>query len=75
MEQPTAWKWDAEMPKKPIKWTHVNSWSMGTIGFSLDNSFIRLGIDYAIRLFVYEYTYIGNKLIILFLIEYLIKNI
>ena len=39
------WKSDAEMPKKPINWTHVNSWSMGTIAFSMYISFIRLNID------------------------------
>ena len=46
MEQP---KTEAKMPKKPLKWTHVNSWSMGTIGISLDNSFIRLNIDLQIE--------------------------
>jgi len=38
------WKSDAEMPKKSINWTHVNSWSMGTIIFSMYISFIRLSI-------------------------------
>ena len=40
-----SWKYDAEMPKKSINWTHVNSWSMGTIAFFIYISFIRLSID------------------------------
>jgi len=34
------WKCDAEIPKKPTNWTHVNLLGMGTIGFSLYFSFI-----------------------------------
>ena len=38
------WKFDAEMPKKLINWTHVNSWNMN-ITFSMYISFIRFTID------------------------------